>query len=371
MDIKKVFSGISSKLLNDFSISSEINHQGNKGSYRESSLKEFLLSGRLPKRFGIGTGEIIGRTKNVSKQSDLIIFDQLDGISFIYNDDIQVYPIESVFGVIEVKSSLSKVELIKALDNIKSVKSLVPDESYTEKGSFFTNTLKRPRPFGIIFAYSLCNNSLESLLINVQGWEKENDKEFWSNLIVILNEGIIYHHGNTMKSASLFTNDEILNAVSASYLAYKEDTLFHFYSTLIDLCASTHLGSININSYFEPAEQIGEFIVKRHDKLQVPNEDGNFRFTIDFIRKIVSHCQSIGKIKQRELLMRQVGQLPLGLDEDYLDFEVYHYDPDYLVGVHEVETPFNTNNDGQVIATCPMLVPCHYMEINGSTYYLM
>ena len=78
MDIKKVFRGISQKLQSDFEISSEINHQGNKGTYRESALRDFLLSGRLPKRFGIGTGEIIGPTRKVSKQSDLVIFDQLD-----------------------------------------------------------------------------------------------------------------------------------------------------------------------------------------------------------------------------------------------------------------------------------------------------
>lgn len=369
MDIKKVFRGISAKLAHDFDISAEINHQGNKGTYRESALREFLSEGKMPKKFGIGSGEIIGRTKNASKQSDLVIFDQLNGMSFVYSNDIQIYPIESIFGVIEVKSRLSKAKLIESLENIKSVKSLVPNESCTVKNSFMINTYLRPKPFGIVFAYSLCNNSLESLLENLKEWEKENDRMLWPNLIAVLNEGIIYHYGEGMKNTSIFTNDEILNAISASYLAYQKDTLFHFYSILIDLCSSTHLGSINIESYFDPAEQIGEFIVKRHDKLGVQNEDGVFKLKIEFIRKIVSHCQKAGKIKQRELFIKQIGEIPTGMDEDYLDYEVYHYDPDFLSGFHEVENPIDLSN-GNARATCPMLVPAHWLEINGDTYYL-
>lgn len=78
MDIQKVFRGISKKLLNDFEISAQINHNGNIGNYRENALREFLENGRLPKRLGVGNGEIVGHISNVSRQSDLIIFDQLD-----------------------------------------------------------------------------------------------------------------------------------------------------------------------------------------------------------------------------------------------------------------------------------------------------
>ena len=196
MDIKKVFRGISQKLQSDFEISSEINHQGNKGTYRESALRDFLLSGRLPKRFGIGTGEIIGPTRKVSKQSDLVIFDQLDGMSLVYDNDVQIYPIESIFGVIEVKSKLSKTELIKSLENIKSVKSLCPNESVTKiTNSLISMTYQRPKSFGVVFAYALSNNSLESLLENLREWERENSKEYWPNLVVVLGEGILYHYG--------------------------------------------------------------------------------------------------------------------------------------------------------------------------------
>jgi len=43
MDVKKVFRGISQKLQTDFEISAEINHQGNKGTYREVPYVNFLF----------------------------------------------------------------------------------------------------------------------------------------------------------------------------------------------------------------------------------------------------------------------------------------------------------------------------------------
>lgn len=369
MDVKKVFRGISKKLLTDFEISSEINHNGNKGDYREGTLRDFLLSGRLPKRFGVGSGEIIGPTRNVSKQSDLVIYDQLDGMSLIYEDDVQIFPIESVFGVIEVKSKLSKEELIKSLENIKSVKSLTPNESVTKTtNSLMSMTYPRPKPFGIVFAYSLAGNSLESLVKNLREWEQQNDKSLWPNLIVVLGEGIVYHCGEGMRNTSLFSNEDLLKASSASYLAYRKDTLFHFYSTLIDLCSNTSLGPVNLKRYFDPAEQIGEYVVRNHDRVIRQGDESLFRFNHGFIDRIVKHCSLKGKIKHRELFEKQMGTIPQGMDDNYLDYEVFHYDPEGLPGMHEVENPFEFNN-GQPVATQRMLQPSHWLEIDGSTYY--
>ena len=369
MDIKKVFRGISRKLQTDFEISSEINHQGNKGTYRESALREFLLSGRLPKRFGIGTGEIIGPARNVSKQSDLVIYDQLDGMSLVYDDDVQIYPIESVFGVIEVKSKLSKVELVKSLENIKSVKTLCPTESVTKTtNSFMSATYPRPKPFGVVFAYSLSNNSLDSLLDNLREWEKENDKEYWPNLVVILGEGILYHYGEGMKNSSLFSNEAMAKAIEPSYLAYRKDTIFHFYSTLIDLCSGTSLGPVNLKRSFDPAEQIGSYVVKNHDRVMRQGEDSLYRFSLDFIDKIVKHCKIEGRIKHRDLFIKQMGNIPQGIEDDYLDYEVYHYDPEGLPGMHEIANPIDFSNGGAV-ATQRMLQPNHWIEVDGNTYY--
>ncbi len=367
MDVKKVFRGISSKLQADFALSSEINHQGSKGIYRENTLRNFLLSGRLPKRFGIGTGEIIGHTKNVSKQIDLIIYDQLDGISFMYSEDVQVYPIESVCGIIEVKSKLSKTELIKSLRNIKSVKSLCPRESDTTNNSFVRTDYLQPRPFRIVFAYSLSDNSLESLLKNLKEWESENEDKFWPDLVVILNEGIIFHLGQEMQKY-IFSSQEMANAISPLYLSYRKDTLFYFYSKLIDLCGRTSLCPVNLERYFDPAEQIGNYVVRNHYPIIQSNEDILYRLSLEFIDKVVQYSKKQGKIKCRDLFIKQMGNIPPGMDEDYLDDEIYHYDPEGLPGIHEIGDPFHISN-GRAVATQRMLQPSDFIEVDGERYY--
>ena len=186
MDTKAIFRRLSRKMLEDFSISAKIHHQGSKGSYRENTLKRFLSEGRPPSRYGIGTGEIVGPAHNVSHQSDLIIYDRLNGIALIYDENTQVYPIECVAGTIEAESTLSKTEFIKSLENIKSVKKLSPRETTSRPAFGFHVAFPRPLPFGAVFGYRLGGNSLSSLAENLREWEQNTPKEYWPNVIAIL-----------------------------------------------------------------------------------------------------------------------------------------------------------------------------------------
>lgn len=368
MDVKKVFRGISQKLFHDFQISSGIEHRGTKGTYRENALADFLSVGRLPKRFGVGSGEIVGPNGDVSKQSDLIIYDQLDGLSLLYDESVQVYPVECIYGVIEVKSSLSKTELIKSLENIKSVKSLVLNETITKTtDNLITVTFDRPKPFGIVFAYSLAANSLGSLTKNLNEWEESNSKEHWPNLIIVLEEGLLYHYGDGMRNQWLTSNNHLKQASGASYLAYGKDTLFHFYSTLIDLCNDTKLGPVNLHRYYDPVERMGNYLVKNHDGFRIGDEEQIYRIKYDTIKKIVDTCQQSSMITYKELLLKQFGQLPVPLDEDELITKVYHYDPENLPGMHEVSNPIE-KKEGRAYATERMLVPYHSIEVDHVIY---
>lgn len=174
MDLKNIFRGISGQLQSSFNGAANFKHNGVKGTFREKALSEFLSSGRLPGRFGIGSGEIVGPTHETSRQSDLIIYDKLDGIPLLYSDELQIFPIESIYGLIEVKSGLSKEDFIDALNNIKSMKQIVPDDIVSiSPYPFMQHTQPRSIPFGIIFAYKLAGNSLSSLTKNLIEWEKE------------------------------------------------------------------------------------------------------------------------------------------------------------------------------------------------------
>jgi hypothetical protein len=75
-------------------------------------LKELFISKILSKfltsQFGIGSGVIINQVGKTSKQIDLIIYDKRILPPFIEEQNIGVYPIESVLAAIEVRSKVDK-----------------------------------------------------------------------------------------------------------------------------------------------------------------------------------------------------------------------------------------------------------------------
>jgi hypothetical protein len=373
MDIRKVFRGISKKLLADFEISAQITHNGNIGDYRENSLREFLEVGRLPKRYGVGNGEIVGHISNVSKQSDLIIFDQFESIPLLYDNQVQVYPIDCIYGIVEVKSKLSKTKLLEGLENIKSVKELTPNDYVVKKTLFIQQSYQRPKPFGFIFAFAVDGNSLDSLTKNLAEWEKSNPPDMWPNLIVVLGEGIIYHTQNGFDKR--ISPSSIDNTCRPTCTTYKDDAFFHFYSYLLDLCNNVELPKVEISKYLNLPQKIGKYIVGNNDRMVKYDKDGKvdatkvFRLNERFVDKIVTWCQNAGPMTNQEMLLKNFGQIPVGTTEHYLKQMSYFYNPDNLKGIHEVKGALTTNEKGDVVVKEGVMATIHYITVDNETYY--
>src|SRR5580704_8539314 len=126
MDTRQLFQKISDRMRADFEASAQITHSGSKGTVRENALRKFLEV-RLPAKYALGAGEIVGRVRNAtSRQCDLIVYDRQNGVTLLYDEDIQVFPIDCVYGIVEVKSALSKAEFLDALEKIKVLKMMTP-----------------------------------------------------------------------------------------------------------------------------------------------------------------------------------------------------------------------------------------------------
>ncbi len=121
------------------------------GSENEKALAE-LLQSFLPPRFGVeNSGIVIDRHGGESRQCDIIIFDNANFPSYLR----KVFPIELVYGVIEVKTNLTASEAKSAIDNLESVARLDfrPDlTSYWTTRSKEEGIQAEP-PFGMIFGY--------------------------------------------------------------------------------------------------------------------------------------------------------------------------------------------------------------------------
>lgn len=366
MDVKKIFQELSEKMLSDFRLSAHMKHSGNKGGYREDTLKTFLKEGKLPEKFGIGAGEIIGPSSEVSRQSDLIIYDRYNCPVLVFGESIQVIPSEAVYGIIEVKSKLSKQKLYEGLENIASFKKIVPQGMTKKQHSIMVMNYVRPRPFGMIFAYSLEKNSLESLVRNLREYEGNLDPDLWPNLIVVLNEGIIYHSNEKLKV--LLRTEDFNNEIFHLPLAHKKDTLFEFYINLFDMLSKMELGDFDLRKYKELPKKVGQYYVTAHDRFVNYKTETVSALNEIFINEVVNYCKIVGKKTRKEILMLEFGEIPSGLDENELNGELYYYDPENLPGFHEVDIPILKGDNGNYISSRKMRMPNFIIIIDGECY---
>jgi hypothetical protein len=222
----------------DFEASAQVKHSGSKGTIRENNLRKFLAEGRLPSKYGLGSGEVVGRVRDTSRQCGVVIYDRINVVTLTYDESIQVYPVCCVYGIIEVKSALSKTEFLDALEKVKTFKTMAPAGVVSRPmGSHVMMISQRSQPFGLVFAYGLSDNSLSSLVENLKEWEAGNPPTLWPNYLCVLEAGVIYHRNN------LFEDFHDSNKITAETwpinISFGEDSLFKFYSALHDMCAHT------------------------------------------------------------------------------------------------------------------------------------
>jgi hypothetical protein len=98
----------------------ELPHAGLVGSENENAIAEVIRQ-FLPSKYGVEVNAlVIDRFGKVSRQADIVIFDAERQASFFR----KVYPIEIVYAVIEVKTSMSSTEATSAMDNLASISDL-------------------------------------------------------------------------------------------------------------------------------------------------------------------------------------------------------------------------------------------------------
>jgi hypothetical protein len=111
------------------SIDSEIqrsnlfSHMGDRGEFREKIVERFLRP-FLPPHYGLAPGEVFASDGQQSAQVDIVIYDAIFSTVLYRTGTRYLFPAESIFGSIEVKSNLSRAELETACINVASIKGL-------------------------------------------------------------------------------------------------------------------------------------------------------------------------------------------------------------------------------------------------------
>jgi hypothetical protein len=104
-------------------------HRPEKGRIVEGIVKSALRA-ILPGRFSIGTGFAITSSGKTSPQLDVIIYDAWFNAPIILEGQTGLFPIECIYGFIEVKSVLNGDAIRTATDAIRTVRSLASEKQY-------------------------------------------------------------------------------------------------------------------------------------------------------------------------------------------------------------------------------------------------
>jgi hypothetical protein len=98
-------------------------HTGEYGMYREAIVRDFLRF-VVPRGLDISNGFVITSHNDVSTQCDVVIFDSRMTPLYQEGERQRFFPVESIFCVGEVKSTLSKTNLIESLNKLAAIKAL-------------------------------------------------------------------------------------------------------------------------------------------------------------------------------------------------------------------------------------------------------
>ena len=99
---------------------SALTHQGVKGSVLEILVSR-LFRPLLPADIGVGTGQIVDHTGELSNQVDIILYDKSILPPALYDENTGIFPVEAVLYAIEIKTTLDADGLKKAHEAAKKL----------------------------------------------------------------------------------------------------------------------------------------------------------------------------------------------------------------------------------------------------------
>lgn len=206
----------------------------------------------MPKRFGISGGECFDVNGNVSRQLDLVIYDDLYSYVIPY-DGYMLFPFESIYGNVEIKSNLGKSDFYEAINNIESLKKLyrekpnecqiVPSLATNIEGVKW-NSQRKYTPFGIVFSYG---SAKPETVINYFGEVNISNKNYMLDLIVLFQEKIIICRIKYYEFPKFYaTMDDDYDAFMT--LPCGEDTLPIFISLILCRTGDTDLKLMDMSN---------------------------------------------------------------------------------------------------------------------------
>lgn len=377
------------QMLLDFENSGDMHNPRDVGTRRERILRSFLsATGLLPSRYAVSelSLRVASTTGHISNEIDIGIYDAFDSITLKKEGDVyQVLPVESVYGVIQVKSRLTKAELKSGLENIASFKTLRRKQLSLRPGLHVGSERINHDGFGILFAYD-SDMSWQDLAREIEAFAKEAKTSELTNLVFVLNKGF-FMLGQSDSNTTAITNSE-LNQIKDLVLHGRPDRenlcLYNFYYSLMLLLSCTSVSKPSISDYFrlpqQAADSCYQFLLGPFAELRTCSRHGDFHRKIspERLRDVVTWCKGAGQIDI--LAAQNEVSFPARKQSSDRQHLVYLYNPEgqplkHLLGTYkevdgkevsagigydiilsegmEIYIPYVYSNKENIIQSCP------------------
>jgi hypothetical protein len=130
--VAQYWSGVLQRLQAEVEVFSRlVRHEGERGRANEVALAS-VLQAFFPRRLGVGTGLLIDTGDRYSKQSDLVVFEQVDEPTVLAQTTHLLHPVESVVVVVEVKTTLRQDDITDCAAKKEALLRLQPARQHPD-----------------------------------------------------------------------------------------------------------------------------------------------------------------------------------------------------------------------------------------------
>ncbi|MFB7269843.1 DUF6602 domain-containing protein [Streptomyces sp. NPDC056244] len=193
-----ILNSVAKRMRADFEKSRVFSHRGGAGTSREVLVRNFLAP-YLPAHVeAVHNAEVITSTGDVSPQCDVVIVDR-GTLPLTSLEGYQVIPNECVYGVVEVKTNLTRGELLDACEKISKVRRMgkvayrVIPKAVERTVLAYGRTYRHFPTSGIIVSFD--GGSLENIGNKLVDWCRTREVYEWPDSVWVLGKGSLQWQG--------------------------------------------------------------------------------------------------------------------------------------------------------------------------------
>ena len=249
--IKNYYSALQEQFRLQSSILTDVlPHSGERGRNNEERFREFL--GRiLPKKFSVGSGFVVCSEPSirVSSQTDVVLFDEFHNAPIHRELASHVYPVEIVYGTVEVKGRLEKRDLTKICEDIAKMRALGQYRYYLKYGAIpKSDTQPTKQIVGQSEFHSAVSPRAFVFAYEQTGWQTLFD--FSESLREVAREVPVHIHGLAVLDSDWYVEQEAYADGPPKFQAVEGDALLNFVTGMLHSIGSVEMMQMSIDRYY-------------------------------------------------------------------------------------------------------------------------